>query len=77
MRKDELLYLHHLLALVREEVTEQGGAPAGAFASYEEVDVGPMAIYAAKSEHERAVRALATTLAAVAAGDTERAVPSP
>jgi len=78
MRKDELLYLHHLLALLRDEVTEREGAPASAFATYEEVDVGPMAIYAAKSDHERAVRALAAALAAVVTeSDAERPVASP
>lgn len=70
MKKDELLYLHHLLALVREEVSERESVPAGAFASYEGVGVGPMAIYAAKRDHERAVRALATALATVA-GETD------
>jgi len=74
MRKDELLYLHHLLALSKTEFEQRGVASPETFARYEDVGVGPMAIYSSKGDHRRAVRALASDLAA-ASEDRERAVP--
>lgn len=78
MRKDELLYLHQLLALVRDDWEHRGVVSADAFAEYDALDVTPMAIYASKSEHQEAVAALAARLAARSEGDAdEQAVASP
>lgn len=78
MRKDELVHLHSLLALVREEYERRGDAAPAAFAAYDDLDVSPMAVYGSKSDHERAVRALARGLAASSPGSEGRsaAVPS-
>ena len=77
MRKDELLYLHQLLALLRADFERRDVAAPEAVAAYEGVDVTPMAIYAGKDDHERAVRALAAALAASVSGDDrEQVVPS-
>lgn len=65
MRKDELVHLHSLLALVREEVERRGDAPPGTFAAYDELEVSPMAVYGSKADHRRAVQALARALASV------------
>ncbi|MFD1588023.1 UPF0058 family protein [Halorientalis brevis] len=73
MRKDELLYLHQLLTAVRTECEGRGDVPADAFAAYEELAVSPVAAYEQKNEHERAVAALASTLAESAAGDADTA----
>lgn len=62
MRKDELVHLHSLLALVRTEYERRGDAVPGAFAAYDDMDVSPMAVYGSKTDHERAVRALARGL---------------
>lgn len=58
MRKQELLHLHELLFLVREDLIERGVAPRDAFAAYEENGVGPSAFNLGKAEHERAIRLL-------------------
>lgn len=63
MRKDQLLYLHHLLALLRVEFERRGVADGDAFAAYDALDSGPMAVHAPKREHARAVKALAAGLA--------------
>jgi hypothetical protein len=78
MKKDELVHLHTLLALVRGEYERRGVAPPGAFDAYDDLGVSPMAVYGSKSEHERAVEALACELAAVSTDktDQEAAVPS-
>lgn len=79
MRKDELLYLHHLLALLRQEYERREVVPNGAFASYDALGVSPMAVYASKRQHERAVKALADGLATATpgAGEREQTAPSP
>lgn len=73
MRKDELLYLHQLLAVVRREFERRSDADPGDFTAYERLSVSPMAAYEPKSEHERAVRELAAALAGADGGpDPER-----
>ncbi|PSQ04761.1 metal-binding protein [Halobacteriales archaeon QS_4_69_31] len=64
MKKDELVHLHTLLALVREEYERRGVASPAAFAAYDELDVSPMAVYGSKSDHEHAVEVLSRALAA-------------
>lgn len=78
MRKDELLYLHHLLALVREEFVRRGVAEPEAFERYDELGVSPIAVYASKREHARAVRTLSAALAAAVeeSGDRGQAIAS-
>lgn len=77
MRKEELLYLHQLLSLLRAEAQRRGAVDPEAFAASDDVEITPMAIYAAKSDHERAVRALAADLArGVSDAGDERTVPS-
>lgn len=76
MRKDELVHLHNLLALVREECERRGDAPPGAFEAYDALDVSPMAVYGSKTDHQRAVQALARALAR-ASGSEDRGVQVP
>lgn len=72
MRKDELLYLHQLLAVVRREFERRDDVDPGDLAAYERLSVSPMAAYESKSEHERAVRELAAALAAADGGPDRR-----
>lgn len=72
MRKDELVHLHSLLAVLRAEYERRGVAPPSAFAAYEDLDVSPLAVYGSKEEHERAVQALASALAAATDGSSDR-----
>jgi hypothetical protein len=75
MKKDELVHLHSLLTVVRAEYERRGVVSSSAFGSYEELGVSPMAVYGSKSEHARAVQALASTLAA-ASDDSVRSEPT-
>lgn len=77
MKKDELVHLHSLLALVRTEYERRGDAPPGAFAGYDELEVSPMAVYGSKAEHERAVVALARALADATAASDDRSAQIP
>jgi hypothetical protein len=63
MRKDELLYLHQLLAVTERTLEARGVSDADAVA---QPIVSPVAAHASKAEHELAVRTLAATLAASA-----------
>lgn len=61
MKKQELIQTHRLLALTRNEMTEEGaidGAP-----EYDEMGVSPQSIHLSKSDHEEAILALANDLA--------------
>ncbi|WP_246986035.1 UPF0058 family protein [Halorientalis marina] len=62
MRKDELLYLHQLLATVKRDLEERGGVSPADVDAYESVTVSPVAAYAQKGDHEAAVMALARDL---------------
>ncbi|MFB6166385.1 MAG: UPF0058 family protein [Haloarculaceae archaeon] len=72
MRKDELLYLHQLLAFARREYERRDDVDEDALGRYESLSVSPMAAYESKGEHERAVLALAAALAAAEASPTDR-----
>lgn len=69
MTKNELLHLHALFVRVAERFLEAGVLREGDLAPYEALDVSPVAVRAARSEHERAVRTLAAVLADAAGGD--------
>ena len=71
MRKDELVHLHNLLALVRQEFAERDDAPPGTFADYDALGVSPMAVYGSKTDHQRAVQELARALATAAEPESE------
>lgn len=73
------MYLHHLFAVIREESERRDVVDPEAFARYEALGVDPMAVYASKGEHERAVRVCAETLATAIASSSGRdqVVPSP
>ena len=62
MRKDELLYLHQLLATVKRDLEERGTISPADVDAYESVTVTPVAAYAQKGDHEAAVMALARDL---------------
>jgi len=62
MRKDELLYLHQLLATVKGDLEERGAISSADVDAYESVSVTPVAAYAQKGAHEAAVMALAADL---------------
>lgn len=63
MKKDELVHLHSLLTVVRAEYERRGVVSPSAFERYEDLDISPVAVYGSKSEHVRAVQALARVLA--------------
>lgn len=61
MKKQELIQTHRLLALIRNEMTEEGvieGAP-----EYDELGVSPQSIHLSKSDHEDAILTLSEDLA--------------
>jgi len=58
MKKQELIHLHGLLAQVSNHVEEIEGAPVDE-TSYDELGVRPTSIHRSKTEHKRAVFALA------------------
>jgi len=59
MRKDELLYLHQLLAVVADELEHRGEIEEPAATT----PVSSMAAHAPKGDHREAVIALASALA--------------
>lgn len=79
MKKDELVHLHGLLSLLREEYERRGIASPSDFAAYDELGISPVAVYGSKDEHARAVQALASALASVTEESTDygQTVPSP
>lgn len=62
MRKQELVYVHGLLAELREFYEQQGHEPIEAL-EYDAMDVKPTSIHKGKPEHEAAVFALAGAMA--------------
>jgi len=74
MKKDELVHLHSLLTVVRAEYERRGVVSSSAFRGYEDLGVSPMAVYGSKSDHARAVQALASTLAAASESASEGSV---
>ena len=68
--KRESLYLHALLALVREDFEHNRDLTMAGFDEYETVDVCPTAVHRPKDVHERAVFALPEKLSSVAARAT-------
>ncbi len=58
MKKQELIHLHGLLAEVSNYYEERSGAID--LSQYEELNVRPTSIHKSKTEHKRAVFALAT-----------------
>jgi hypothetical protein len=80
MRKIELVYLHELLSLVREEY-EQGPEHAVDCEEYDRLQTYPQAIDQPKAKHNEAVRALAcdltTAVAEQSSPETETAAEAP
>ncbi|RXK47218.1 UPF0058 family protein [Halorientalis pallida] len=68
MRKDEFLHLHQLLAVTQRTLAARGVSETDVDAVAE--TVSPMAAHASKADHERAVMALASTLAAATADES-------
>jgi hypothetical protein len=64
MRKDELLYVHQLLTAVRDDLERRGAVQPAALSAYDDLSVSPVAAHRQKADHERAVLALAGSLAA-------------
>lgn len=62
MRKQELVYVHGLLAELREFYEQASGEPIPA-PEYDAMDVKPTSIHRGKPEHEEAVFALASAMA--------------
>lgn len=58
MRKQELLHVHQLLALLREELAAREPVPEDAFAAYDDFGVSPFAFDHAKEDHEAAIALL-------------------
>jgi len=59
MRKQELVHLHALCAQVREHVEQRHRTERDLFVGYEDLGVGPNAVYRSKDNHRRAVFRLA------------------
>lgn len=62
MRKQELVYVHGLLAELREFYEQSSGQPIPA-PEYDAMDVKPTSIHRGKPQHEAAVFALASAMA--------------
>jgi hypothetical protein len=69
MRKDEFLYLHQLLAVAQRTLAARDVSDAEPVGE----TVSPMAAHASKTDHERAVMALASTLAAATTDESDAA----
>lgn len=67
MRKRELVHLHTLLALCREDVEDRESVPEAAFEGYVALGIPPSGIDRRKAAHEAAVQALLAGLTTVAA----------
>ncbi|MFC5366247.1 UPF0058 family protein [Salinirubrum litoreum] len=65
MKKNELVHFHSLLVTIAEEFVDSGLATKADFAEYDVLDVSPLALRAARDDHERAVLTLARLLADV------------
>lgn len=80
MRKIELVYLHELLSLVRDEY-EQGLGHVIDCKEYDQLRTYPQAIDQPKARHNEAVRTLACDLTAVvteqSSPDTDTAAEAP
>jgi len=79
MKKDELVHLHSLFWLLRQDYEQRGIASPEQFSGYDELGVSPMAVYTSKAGHKEAVGTLADELAAASCDGDERsaAVSSP
>lgn len=75
MRKQELVHLHALCALVRCDVEARPDVPSDVSSTYDEADVSPAAIYRGKRAHRRAVLTLSDDLASAVA-DADRSDPA-
>jgi hypothetical protein len=71
MKKNELVHFHALLVAVATEFVESGVATRANFTEYDALGVSPLALRAARDDHERAVLTLARSLAAVVAETEE------
>ena len=71
MKKNELVHFHALLVAIAEEFVESGQATTPDFAEYDALGVSPLALRAARDDHERAVLTLARLLAGIVA-ETEQ-----
>lgn len=69
MRKLELVYLHELLSVVREEYEQELGHAINC-EEYDELRTHPQAIAQPKAEHQEAIRTLAGDLTTVAAEES-------
>jgi len=58
MRKQELIHLHALCLLLREQLEDRTAIRPGAVAGYDETRLGPTAVHRRKADHHEAVLAL-------------------
>jgi hypothetical protein len=65
MRKQEILHLHALCALIRVYLEESREVPSDCFRAYEDHDVSPSEIHRRKDVHRRAQSLLLDSLAAL------------
>ncbi|MXR42139.1 metal-binding protein [Halobaculum sp. WSA2] len=73
MRKNELVHLHALLRIAAGYLSTRGELPDDALQAYESLGVTPMSMRADREDHEAAVLALATALAATTGGSDDGA----
>lgn len=58
MRKRELVYVHHLLRLLRDDLERRGVADSTMFAEYDAASYHSRAVHKPKEYHERAIERL-------------------
>lgn len=69
MRKNEQVHLHALLRTAADYLSARGDRSDGTLDGYESLGVTPMSMRADRGDHEAAVSALATGLAAATADE--------
>lgn len=62
MNKDEYIYLHALLHLIRSYLEEESNVSPGAFEEYDQLPIEAPQIYKAKAKHKEAITILGSEL---------------
>ncbi|ESS10993.1 MAG: putative metal-binding protein [uncultured archaeon A07HR60] len=75
MKKRELIHFHALLSTIAEQFVADGVLHEDDLAEYESLGVSPMTMTGSRDEHEEAVLALATELAAAAQQEGDQSLP--
>lgn len=60
MNKQSLVYVHGLLAQIRQNLQRHGDVPSDVYREYDEQNVSPMSIHRRKGAHREAIGLLGT-----------------